>query len=127
MFFMFWDFIFSTLFMALVIYLFMSIFIDTTEFEWNVVRWFRRVFRLCNHPYGREYKVTEYLFANMDEHPHVVYETRCGSCHKDTGTYILDVEDILDINNLCTSVDGQWHCMNIEEFDIVKKKGTKIG
>lgn len=124
---MFWDIFFSMLFIVITIYLFISIFIDMNEFEWNIVRWFRRSLKLCDHPYGREYKVKEYLFANMDEHPHVVYEIRCGSCHKNFGEYILDVEDIININNLRTSVDDHWHCMNLEEFDIVKKKGTKIG
>ena len=124
---MFWDIFFSMLFIVITIYLFISIFIDMNEFEWNIVRWFRRSLKLCDHPYGREYKVKEYLFANMDEHPYVVYEIRCGSCHKNFGEYILDVEDIININNLRTSVDDHWHCMNLEEFDIVKKKGTKIG
>lgn len=123
---MFWDFFFSLLFLGLVIYLFISLFVDMTDFEWNVLRWFRRTFRLCNHPYGREYRVKEYLFANMDEHPHVIYETRCGSCHKETGVYVIDVEDIIDIDNLRTAPDEHWHCMNMTEFSIIQQKGTKV-
>ena len=123
---MFWDFFFSLLFLGVVIYLFISLFVDMIDFEWDVLRWFRRTFRLCNHPYGREYRVKEYLFANEDEHPHVIYETRCGICHKETGVYVIDVEDIIDIDNLRTVPDKHWHCMNMMEFSIIQQKGTKV-
>ena len=123
---MFWDVFFSLLFLIVGIYALLGIFIDMSEFEWKIIRWFRRTFKLCDHPYGREYKVREYVFGDEDESLLVVYDTRCGSCHRDMGSYVIDVEDIIDIDNLRTVVDNKWHCMSLDEADIITKRGTKI-
>lgn len=122
---MFWDIFFSLLFLIVGIYALLGIFIDMNEFEWKIIRWFRRTLNFCNHPCGREYRVKEYQFTNNTEHPYVVYEMRCPSCHKFFGIYKIDVENIVDLN-LLTNTNDKWHCMNFEEANVILKKGIKL-
>lgn len=123
---MFWDIFFSLLFAAVVIYLVIGIFYDMNEFEWSVVRWFKRTFHLCDHPYGAEYKVVEYLAGNLGEYPEIVLELRCSVCHKPLGQWMVSVETIADMENIVTVVGDSWHCMNVDELNEIRKNGKTV-
>ena len=118
---MFWDVLFSILFVAVVLYLVIDLIYDMREFEWSVVKWVKRIFKLCNHHEVKKYSVGHYYADGpKEEYPRVAYNIMCDNCDTVIGQYIVPVKSILDLN-LKTTVDGEWYTLTEEEFAILKK------
>ena len=121
---MFFDIFFSLLFLVIAGYLLINIFVNTVDFEYSLMKWFKRTFKICKHNNTKLYFVSRYFTA--DDGPRVIYNVMCGNCDKKIGQYIVPVANILDLN-LKTVEDGEWHILTEEEFAVFKKCPHHVG